>query len=47
MGCYSFVNHVLAHHPEVPLGLEIPSLARRSAPELSDAAIERRSRAAT
>ena len=26
MGCYSFVNHVLAHHPEVPLGLEIPTL---------------------
>ncbi|MCP2032032.1 beta-glucosidase [Okibacterium sp. HSC-33S16] len=27
MGCYSFANHVLAHHPEVPLGLEIPSFA--------------------
>ena len=26
MGCYSFVNHVLAHHPEVPLGLELPSV---------------------
>lgn len=26
MGCYSFVNHVLAHHPGVPIGFEIPSL---------------------
>lgn len=26
MGCYSFANHVLAHHPEVPLGFEIPSV---------------------
>jgi len=27
MGCYSFANHVLAHHPGVPLGFEIPSFA--------------------
>ena len=40
MGCYSFVNHVLAHHPEVPLGLEIPSLADALRTELPDAAIE-------
>lgn len=26
MGCYSFANHVLAHHPGLPLGFEIPSL---------------------
>jgi beta-glucosidase len=26
MGCYSFVNHVLAHHPEVPLGLDLPTV---------------------
>lgn len=26
MGCYSFANHVLAHHPGVPMGFEIPSL---------------------
>lgn len=26
MGCYSFANHVLAHHPGTPLGFEIPSL---------------------
>jgi len=26
MGCYSFVNHVLAHHPEVPADLEMPTV---------------------
>lgn len=26
MGCYSFVNHVLAHHPEVPTGLHLPTV---------------------
>ncbi|PPF79294.1 glycosyl hydrolase [Subtercola sp. Z020] len=26
MGCYSFVNHVLAHHPGTPMGLEIPTV---------------------
>ena len=26
MGCYSFANHVLAHHPEFPIGLEIPTV---------------------
>ncbi len=25
MGCYSFANHVLAHHPEFPIGFEIPT----------------------
>lgn len=25
-GCYSFANHVLAHHPEVPLGVEMPTI---------------------
>lgn len=25
MGCYSFANHVLAHHPDHPIGFEIPS----------------------
>ncbi len=24
-GCYSFPNHVLVHHPEIPLGLEAPT----------------------
>ncbi|RFA23664.1 beta-glucosidase family protein [Subtercola boreus] len=26
MGCYSFVNHVLAHHPDTPTGLVIPTV---------------------
>ena len=26
MGCYSFVNHVLAHHPDVPAGISLPSV---------------------
>ena len=34
MGCYSFANHVLAHHPEVPLGFEIPSLLEALRAEL-------------
>ncbi|MGV8978543.1 MAG: beta-glucosidase [Cellulomonas sp.] len=27
MGCYSFANHVLAHHPELPIGFAIPTVA--------------------
>ena len=26
MGCYSFANHVLAHHPDLPLGFDIRSV---------------------
>ncbi|WP_447913505.1 beta-xylosidase/alpha-l-arabinosidase [Microbacterium phyllosphaerae] len=26
MGCYSFVNHVLAHHPETPAGIVLPTV---------------------
>nr|WP_246221479.1 glycoside hydrolase family 3 N-terminal domain-containing protein [Phytoactinopolyspora mesophila] len=26
LGCYSFVNHVLAQRPDVPLGIEIPTV---------------------
>ncbi|NMM16903.1 MAG: glycosyl hydrolase [Cellulomonas sp.] len=26
MGCYSFANHVLAHHPAFPLGFAIPTV---------------------
>lgn len=33
MGCYSFANHVLAHHPGVPLGFEIPTVADALADE--------------
>ncbi len=40
MGCYSFANHVLAHHPEVELGFEHPDRARgAAAPQLPDAEI--------
>lgn len=35
MGCYSFVNHVLAHHPGVPLGIELPTVAASLRAELS------------
>ncbi|MFD1714966.1 glycoside hydrolase family 3 N-terminal domain-containing protein [Amnibacterium flavum] len=34
MGCYSFANHVLAHHPDVPLGFDIPTLAEALRDEL-------------
>src|SRR5690606_23507715 len=36
LGCYSFVNHVLAHHPGVPLGVEIPSVAEALRAELGE-----------
>ncbi|NEB06636.1 glycoside hydrolase family 3 C-terminal domain-containing protein, partial [Streptomyces sp. SID13726] len=26
MGCYSFVNHVLAHHPGTPAGIALPTV---------------------
>ncbi|WP_448062819.1 beta-xylosidase/alpha-l-arabinosidase [Cellulomonas hominis] len=34
MGCYSFANHVLAHHPELPLGFEIPTVLEALRTEL-------------
>lgn len=37
MGCYSFANHVLAHHPGVPLGFEIPTVADALAAEFGPA----------
>lgn len=39
MGCYSFANHVLAHHPGVPLGFEIPSFAAALTDLLDDAEV--------
>jgi len=39
MGCYSFANHVLAHHPGTPLGFEIPTVAESLRAEFRDAAI--------
>jgi beta-glucosidase len=35
MGCYSFANHVLAHHPDVLLGIEVPSLVEALRAELA------------
>lgn len=35
MGCYSFANHVLAHHPQVPLGFSVPTVAAGLAAELA------------
>ncbi|MGN6220155.1 MAG: glycoside hydrolase family 3 N-terminal domain-containing protein [Microbacterium sp.] len=39
MGCYSFANHVLAHHPGTPLGFEIPTIAEALRAELAQASI--------
>jgi beta-glucosidase-like glycosyl hydrolase len=36
MGCYSFVNHVLAHHPGVPTGIAVPTVAEALRGELPD-----------
>lgn len=35
MGCYSFANHVLAHHEGVPLGFEIPTVREALADEFA------------
>ncbi len=37
MGCYSFVNHVLAHHPGVPAGIALPSVLEGLRAELPGA----------
>lgn len=39
MGCYSFANHVLAHHPGTPLGFAIPTVAEALRAELPDAEV--------
>ncbi len=39
MGCYSFANHVLAHHPGLPLGFDIPSVRDALRAEFADAQI--------
>lgn len=35
-GCYSFTNHVLDHHPDVPLGFEAPTVLEALRAELPD-----------
>jgi beta-glucosidase-like glycosyl hydrolase len=39
LGCYSFANHVLAHHPGVELGVRIPSVLDSLRAEFPEAAI--------
>ena len=34
MGCYAFVNHVLPHHPDVPLGIDVPTVRQALAAQL-------------
>lgn len=34
MGCYSFANHVLAHHPDHEIGIEIPTVLEALRDEL-------------
>lgn len=35
MGCYSFANHVLAHHPDHPVGFRIPTFLEAFSAEVS------------
>ncbi|MEW2621141.1 glycoside hydrolase family 3 N-terminal domain-containing protein [Streptomyces sp. NPDC048106] len=39
LGCYSFPSHVLTQHPEVPLGIDIPTLLDAVKSELPDAKV--------
>lgn len=39
LGCYSFPLHVGAHHPEVPVGIEIPTLLDAVRAEFPDATV--------
>ncbi|MEU9447370.1 glycoside hydrolase family 3 N-terminal domain-containing protein [Streptomyces sp. NPDC048277] len=39
LGCYSFPSHVLTHHPEVDLGISIPTVLKSLRAELPDAKV--------
>ncbi|GAT73664.1 glycoside hydrolase family protein [Microbacterium sp. HM58-2] len=39
MGCYSFVNHVLAHHPRVPAGIALPTVLDAVRSEFPEATV--------
>ncbi|WP_326786036.1 glycoside hydrolase family 3 N-terminal domain-containing protein [Streptomyces sp. NBC_00151] len=39
LGCYSFPSHVLTHHPEVPAGVDIPTVLDSLRAELPDAKV--------
>lgn len=38
MGCYSFANHVLAHHPSFPLGFALPTVREALVERFGDVA---------
>ncbi|WSP87106.1 glycoside hydrolase family 3 C-terminal domain-containing protein [Streptomyces sp. NBC_01235] len=38
-GCYSFPNHVLPHNPEIPMGIEAPTVLDAIRKEFPDAAV--------
>jgi beta-glucosidase len=40
MGCYSFINHVLAHHPDVPAGITVPDVLASLRDELPEATVD-------
>ncbi|HEV7622509.1 MAG TPA: glycoside hydrolase family 3 N-terminal domain-containing protein [Amnibacterium sp.] len=40
LGCYSFPSHVGAHHPELPLGVDIPTVLAAVRTEFADARID-------
>ncbi|MBK6017778.1 glycoside hydrolase family 3 N-terminal domain-containing protein, partial [Streptomyces sp. MBT53] len=39
LGCYSFPSHVGVHHPEVPMGIDIPTVLESLRAELPDAKV--------
>lgn len=39
LGCYSFPSHVGTHHPEVPMGIDIPTVLDSLRAELPDAKV--------
>lgn len=40
MGCYSFPNHVLKHHPDLPIGIELSSILEALGAEFEVSAYE-------
>ncbi|MEV7883373.1 beta-xylosidase/alpha-l-arabinosidase [Streptomyces sp. NPDC002817] len=39
LGCYSFPSHVLTQHPDIPMGIEIPTVLEALRTELPDAKV--------
>ncbi len=40
LGCYSFPSHVGVHHPELPLGVELPTVLASLRAELPEASVD-------